>query len=39
MASFDAKGSLAEIHDQLLKNGVSNHTLEATDGGARVRLH
>jgi hypothetical protein len=38
MASFEAKGSLAEIHDRLLQNGLEHHTLEPTDGGARVHV-
>lgn len=38
MASFQAKGSLAEIHDNLLKNGLAFHTLEPTEDGAVVHI-
>lgn len=36
LLQFDARGSLGEIHDGLLKDGLAFHTLIPTSGGARV---
>lgn len=36
MAHFEAKGDLADIHQNLLKDGVAFHTLSPHDGGATV---
>lgn len=38
MVSFDAKGDLKEIHNQLLQDGLAFHTLEPTEGGAKVHI-
>lgn len=39
IASFDAKGSLGDIHDDLLSKGLEFHTLEPRPGGARVLIY
>jgi hypothetical protein len=39
LASFDAKGSLADIHERLLANGLPFHTLEPTTSGCRVYIY
>jgi hypothetical protein len=39
MADFEAKGSLADIHNQLLKAGLDFHTLEPTADGAKVYVY
>jgi hypothetical protein len=36
LAQFEAKGKLAAIHKNLLKDGLENHTLVPTSTGARV---
>ena len=36
LASFSAKGDLADIHKGLLEDGVENHTIDPVPGGARV---
>jgi hypothetical protein len=36
LQSFMAKGSLEDIHNALLEDGVQNHTIVPTEGGARV---
>ena len=36
LASFKATGDLKSIHENLLQDGVVNHTLVPTEGGARV---
>jgi len=38
IASFDAKGSLKEVHQHLLDNGLPFHTLEPTGNGVRVHV-
>jgi len=39
LASFDAKGSLADIHERLLANGLPFHTLEPTTSGSKVYVY
>jgi hypothetical protein len=39
MASFPAKGELADIHASLLKGGLAFHTLEPHPGGATVHVY
>ena len=36
LASFNAKGSLDDIHKGLLEDGIENHTIVPTEGGGRV---
>jgi len=38
MYDFELSGGLAEIHDRLLQAGIQNHTLEPTEGGAKVHV-
>jgi hypothetical protein len=38
MATFKATGDLEAIHDNLLKSGIENHTLEPEQGGATVHV-
>ncbi|MBO0784351.1 MAG: hypothetical protein J2P37_36575, partial [Ktedonobacteraceae bacterium] len=38
MAQFELKGSLADIHNELLQNGLAFHTLEPTEDGAKVHI-
>ena len=39
MASFSVKGDLAGIHQQLLDDGLANHTLEPITNGAMVHVY
>ena len=39
IASFPVKGKLADIHQQLLDQGLTNHTLEPISNGAMVHVY
>jgi len=39
MATFEAQGKLDDLHNDLLKAGLENHTLEPTKGGALVHVY
>lgn len=38
LASFSAKGSMEDIHKSLLEDGLANHTIVPTRGGAEVHV-
>jgi len=39
MASFDAKGPVEAIHQTLLDHGIEFHTLQPSEGGAKVHVY
>jgi hypothetical protein len=39
LATFNAKGSLSEIHEYLMRHGLEFHTLEPTSDGALVYVY